>query len=339
MCVPIAPDAVDWDALDASPERSVFQTREWLAFLAEAQNAAPLIAGILHGQQRVGTFTGLVFSRFGVRILGSPFPGWTTPYIGFNVDPGISRGDALQAVERLAFGSLRCLHMEIADLHMHVSVAEKAGFRRAAYDSYRTDLTASEEQLFSRMRGSCRRCIRKAEACGVLIEEASDAGFADEYYAQLVDVFQKQALVPSYGPERVRCLIKHLLPTGRLLLLRARAPDGRCIATGIYPGMGDVGHLWGNASWRDGQHMRPNEALNWYAMRYWKSRGAASFDWGGLGSYKEKYGAEPMSVPWVYKSRVPLLSSLRDEARRMFYRGQRFAGRVARTFRRQPAVG
>jgi len=74
--------------------------------------------------------------------------------------------------------------------------------------------------------------------------------------------------VPTYGVDRVRALIRNLHPTGRLLLLRARDPEGKGIATGIYPGMNDVAQFWGNASFRSGQQWRPNETLHWYAMRY-----------------------------------------------------------------------
>ena len=71
---------------------------------------------------------------------------------------------------------------------------------------------------------------------GVVVEEARDDAFADDYYAQLVEVFANQGLTPTYNVARVRLLIKHLLPTGCLLLLRARDPERRCIATGIFLG-------------------------------------------------------------------------------------------------------
>ena len=97
------------------------------------------------------------------------------------------------------------------------------------------------------------------------------------------------------------------------------SPDGKCIGTGIYLGMNDTAFFWGNASWRADQHFRPNEALHWYAMRYWKARGIKLFDWGGGGTYKEKYGVEPRVVPWFYKSKYKVLSTLRNEARELFY--------------------
>jgi hypothetical protein len=66
--------------------------------------------------------------------------------------------------------------------------------------------------------------------------------------------------------------------------------------------------------------------MQWYAMRYWKRRGIEIYDWGGEGKYKEKYGCVPHRVPWFTKSRFELISKLRDEAKKMFNRKQRFLG-------------
>jgi hypothetical protein len=318
--------AVCWEELDRFSDRTVFQTREWVEFLKKSQKATPVVVELREAGELAGYFTGLTFTRFGVKILGSSFPGWTTPYMGFNLRPGFSRTAALAAVEKLAWNDLRCMHIEISDPHFSLADGESLGFKCEYYHSYRTDLRPSEEELFNKMESACRRCIRKADKSGVKIEEADDPGFPDEYYEQLKDVFAKQKLTPTYDVERVRSLIRNVKPSGNLLLLRARDADGKCIATGIFPGFNKIAEFWGNASWRSSQNLRPNEAIHWYAMRYWKRRGAEIYDWGGEGSYKEKYGCVPHSVPWFVKSRYKIVSRLRGEARKMFARKQKFAG-------------
>jgi Acetyltransferase (GNAT) domain len=319
-------DAVDRSVLDRFADRTVFQTREWIQFIRQAQKATPVIAELREGSEVAGYFTGLTFTRLGIKILGSSFPGWTTPYIGFNLRSGASRASALAAVEEMAWTSLKCLHIEVSDPYFKVEDGTALGFACEFYNSYRTDLTKSERDLFDGMDSACRRCIRKAEKSGVTIEEAHDLAFADEYYEQLVDVFAKQKLVPTYSVDRVRTLIKHMLPTSRILLLRARDPDGKCIASGIFPGFNKTAEFWGNASFRSSQNLRPNELMQWYAMRYWKRHGIETYDWGGGGKYKEKYGCVWHRVPWFTKSRFDLISKLRDEAKKMFERKQRFLG-------------
>jgi Acetyltransferase (GNAT) domain len=316
----------DWKRMDDCVDRTVFQTREWVSFVKESQKAIPVLAELQDGGEVVGYFTGLTFSRFGIKVLGSSFPGWTTPYMGFNLVPGASRAAALEALETMVWDELKCLHMEVSDPNFTVADGQKLGFQCEAYDSYRTDLTKLEDEIFNGMESACRRCIRKAEKSGVTIEEAHDHGFADEYYEQLKDVFAKQGLVPTYSVGRVRSLIKHMEPTGRLLLLRARNADGKCIATGIFPGFNQIAEFWGNASFRQSQSLRPNELIHWYAMRYWKRRGVGIYDWGGGGIYKKKYGCIPYSVPWFTKSRYSVVSRLRAEAKKVFARKQRFMG-------------
>ena len=322
----IDPKSVDWAKLDTFADRTVFQTREWLQFVHETQSAKIVMCEIMDGNQPVGFFSGLVFSRLGIRMLGSSFPGWTTPYMGFNLVAGASRKAALGAVEDLAWRELKCLHMEVSDPFFVPEDGTDLGFTGDAYPSYRTDLTQTEDKLFGNMDSACRRCIRKAEKSGVVIEEAHDAAFADEYYEQLKDVFAKQGLVPTYPVERVRALVKNLKPTGRVLLVRARDPEGKCIATGIFPGFNKIAEFWGNASLRSGQNFRPNEAIHWYAMRHWKKRGVEVYDWGGEGKYKEKYGCVPHRVPWFTKSRFAAIGALRGQAKKMFATKQRLEG-------------
>jgi len=318
--------AANWKLLDSFEDRTVFQTRAWLQFVAEAQGATPVLAAVREGSDVAGYFTGLTFSKFGMKVLGSSFPGWTTPYMGFNLKPGASRRAALEALEKFAWDQLKCLHLEVSDPQFTFEDGEGLGFKAEYYDSYRTDLTKSEEELFNGMESACRRCIRKAEKSGVTIEEAHDVAFADEYYEQLQEVFAKQGLVPTYSLERVRSLVKHVEPSGNLLLIRARNAEGKCIATGIFPGFNKIAEFWGNASFREYQNLRPNEACHWYAMRYWKRRGVAIYDWGGGSAYKEKYGCVPHRVPWFTKSRYQIVGALRNEARNMFARKQKFLG-------------
>jgi hypothetical protein len=326
ICEIVDFEKADWQRLDSFADRTVFQTRDWVRFVADTQNATPVLAQLSDSGKAVGYFTGLTFTRLGIKVLGSSFPGWTTPYMGFNLAPGASRADAMAALERTAWNDLKCLHMEVSDPHFTPEDGEALGFKTSYYTSYRTDLTKSEEDLFQAMESACRRCVRKAEKSGVTIEEAHDPAFADEYYEQLKDVFSKQGLVPTYDAERVRALVRHMGPTGNVLLLRARDAEGKCIATGIFPGFNKISEFWGNASFRSYQNLRPNELIHWYAMRYWKKRGAEVHDWGGEGTYKEKYGCVSHRVPWFNKSRYEFVGKLRDTAKKMHRGKQRLVG-------------
>jgi predicted N-acyltransferase len=222
---------------------------------------------------------------------------------------------------------MRCAHLELKDRRIEPGDLDGLGFDADLTLTYEVDLAGEEDEIFGRMSSACRRAIRRAEKVGVTVEAATGVEFADEYFDQLREVFAKQSLVPTYGVERVRALIRHLEPTGRLLLVRARAADGRPIASGIFPAFNGTAYFWGGASRRADQVMRPNEAVFWYAMRHWRAQGMTAIDLGGAGDYKRKYGPREVWLPWVRRSRGRGLSELRSLAKIAARRRQAWRGR------------
>jgi hypothetical protein len=312
-------DLESFSDLDRFDDRAIFHTEPWLRFVACTQNAEPVVARVMDGSRVVGRFTCLTFKRFNLKILGSPFPGWTTAYMGFNLEPSVCRRDALLALDAFAFRDLGCVHFEVIDRHLSVEDARQTGLEYEVESGFEIDLRQSEETLFTAMTPACRRCVRRSEKLGVRIEQVHDPSFVEDYYPQLQDVFAKQQLVPTYSKARVAALIDHLLPTGQLLLVRALSPDnGACIATCIFPAMNDTMYFWGGASWRADQSFRPNEAIQWFAMRYWKAKGILKYDMGGGGEYKRKYGPYEIVCPLVHRSRYRVMKHLRHAARRAY---------------------
>jgi Acetyltransferase (GNAT) domain len=323
-------DQVDWDALDCFPDRVAFQTRGWVSFLAESQNAKPIVAALHDSGRIVGYFTGLLFSKLGVPMLGSPFPGWTTPFMGFNLLPGVPRRQALEALESFALRQLRCFHLEVSDIGLSPEDGAQSGFAHDFGETLITDLTQTEKEVLRTLDHSCRRNINKAEQNGVWVEEANDEAFASDYYEQLKGVFQRQGLVPTYNVDRMRQLIRNVHPSGCLLLLRARDRENTCIATSVYVGFNKIAFYWGNASIRAKIHLCPNQLMNWYALKYWKRRGMEIFDWGGAGDYgqyKTRYGGRPFSYPKFRKSRFAF-GALRSGALKAFQLRQQLLGRL-----------
>jgi hypothetical protein len=312
-------ESVDWSYLDSFSDRTFSQRKAWIDFVCETQGGEPVVARVDDAGTTVGFFAGVIIRRMGLQILGSPFPGWTTPYMGFNLRHGVSRADAVDALISYAFFELGCHHLEISDPYLLREHIRDARVKAEQIRTFRSNLQMTEDELFVRMDGTCRRCIRKAAKSGVVIEEAGPDNFAEEYFTQLKDVFAKQNMRPTYGLNRVDSLIRNVYPTGDLLLLRARDPSGYSIATGIFPGFNKISYFWGNASLREHQQVRPNEAMHWYAMKYWKRRGVHWHYWGGDGSYKKKYGGETIVYPNFRASRSVFISILRDAGKTSYY--------------------
>ena len=238
--------------------------------------------------------------------------------MGFNLQSGVSRVDALLALKRFAFKQLGCLHLEILDRHFTMDDVAGLDVDIAIEPTYISPLHLDEDQIFASMSSSCRRCIRKAEKNGLIIEEAAPEGFAVEYHDQLIEVFAKQNLKPAYSKQYVQTLIDKIHPTGDALLLRARTRNGEKIASAIYFGHKDHSLFWGNGSLRSHQILRPNEALHWYALRYWKQRGVKYHDWCGPNDYKRKYGPQLHQVPRIRISKFRALGWARDAAFQLY---------------------
>jgi hypothetical protein len=323
----------DWSTKIKFEAGTVYQTPAWLAFLSATQNGEPLVALLKEGGSGIGYFTGMIIRKAGLRILGSPFPGWTTDYMGLALSPRTDRRVALRALMNFAFQELRCVHLEVMDRNVALNDLDGLAVQHRVYRGFEIDLTRDENEIFAKMTSACRRCVRKAEKEGVCVEEAHDMGFADDYFAQLEDVFARQRLQPTYGIERVRQLIKHVHHTGQLLLLRARDRQGRCIATGIFPHLNGVLYFWGGASWGMHRLLRPNEAIQWEAMRMAKRKGLHTYDMGGGGEYKRKYGGYEIEVPWFRKSKYPWLRYMRELAEHSHKFRREWGGRVSSALR------
>jgi hypothetical protein len=326
----------NWPANIVSNEAgTIFQMPAWLAFLSRTQHGEVVVAALRDGGKTVGYFIGMIVRKFGVRILGSPFPGWSTDYMGFALPPRADRRQAVRALLYFAFEQLRCVHLEMMDRNLTVSDLEGLGVEYRMYRGFEIDLTRDEDKLFSNMTSACRRCIRKAQREGVSVEEVHGLEFANEYYAQLQDVFLKQGLIPTYGIDRVQQLITHVHSAGHVLLLRARNPWGRSIATGIFLHMNGVMYFWGGASLRQHQILRPNEAIQWHAIKLGRKIGLHTYDMGGGGEHKRKYGGSEIGVPWFRKSKYRWIGHLRDLMQQSHKVRQRCLGRLNRLYTRE----
>jgi CelD/BcsL family acetyltransferase involved in cellulose biosynthesis len=327
-------DPVAWEAIVATyADAEVYHSAGWLEYLAASQGAEAVVAVVRADGRPVGYFVGAIVRRFGIRILGSPLRGWTTQCMGFLLEEGFDRRAAAEALVPFAFRDLGCLHLELADRNLSVDQMSGSDYLVETGRTFVVNLAQPEEVVQSRMRSTTRNYIRQATRRGLVIERATEADFADEYYAQLVDVFARQGLVPTYQVERVRHLIQTIQPTGQLILLRACDASGTCIATLVTVGRGKTAILWGAAFLRSSADVHPNELLHWEAIRRWRTAGASRYDMGGGGDYKAKYGGTDTPTAHFYVSRWAVLRVGRTAFRRVVRARQLMAGA-----RRRPAA-
>ena len=328
---------VDIDSLSEKETEAIFgenlfTTKEWINFIKIDSKASPLIIEISLDRALAGYLYGLTFSKFGIKIFGSPFNGWSTCYMGLRLDAG----DKLMAIKdavKFLFDNCGVLYVEITDRTISVDDAISYGMHTEKLGTLELNLESvnTDEELMSLFRPKCRNLIRQFEKRGAHIEIADpNDDFVDEYYDQLKDVFAKQGLVPTYSRDKIYNLVRIMGPTGNMLCLRVKDPDGKSIATSIFFGYGKIFYFFGGASYRDGQHYLPNEYMIWSAIKYFRAKGCTCFDMVGIRDYKRKFGSSEQYYPKLKFAKYNCLISMRDLAQKIFFIILRVKGAIKR---------
>lgn len=317
----IPKEALDIQEYENLPGKSIFTTTGWLDFIAEDSKVKPLFLRITRDGELVAYFTAMIQKSYGFRIIASPFAGWSTCYMGFDLaDASVNKLDLIPCVSDYLFRVKKAHLIEIVDRDITVDAAREWGYRTAVSDTLELRIDRTDEELFKVFKMDCRNFIRQFERRGAVLEIAeADDTFARQYYAQLQDVFAKQGLVPTYSLEKVKCLLRHLRQAGNVLCLRVNDPEGNCIATSIFPGYNGKFFFWGGASYRSGQHYRPNEYMLWTAIRYWRDKGFTMFDMVGVRDYKRKFGSYEVQYAHISLARSNVIFWLRNMAKKAFF--------------------
>lgn len=311
------------------PNKSVVTTKEWIEFVQEDSNAIPYILRITENGKLIGYFSSLIVKKIGVKIVGSPFPGWSTVYMGLDVYDSEIKCCILKELIPFVMKDTNCLYLQICDRDFNQEclepIAKEYGGTIELSETLELGIEGDDEIQYKKMKADCRNFIKQFERRGASIEVAEpNDEFAEEFYDQLVDVFAKQNLVPTYTADKVKCLLKHLSKNDLVYCLRVRDPEGKSIATSIFPGFNKKMFFWGGASLRSYQKYRPNEYMIYTAMHYWRDRGCFFFDMVGNRAYKKKFGSWEVTYPSIIISKYKILITLKNLAAKVYY----FSGRL-----------
>lgn len=319
-------DKVDIKEYYRFENKVLFTTMEWLNYIKINQKAKPFIIRITENSNFVGYFTGFLFSKLGIKIIASPFNGWTTGYMGFDVIDDYDKVKLIKTLSEFLFKTYKCLYIQIADRFIKEDQLKDTKLNYIMSRSLELNIDRTDEELLKNFKPECRTLIRQFDKRGANIEIAkADEQFATEYYEQLKEVFAKQGLVPTYGITKVLDLFKSL-NNDQLLCLRVRSSEGKCIATAIFVGYNERFYFWGGASFRKFQFYRPNEYMFWYAIRYFRAKGYKYLDMYGERPYKNKFRPEKVSYPCIMITKFSILIKLRDIAKKLVWIGFKIKG-------------
>jgi len=318
---------LDLNEFNDLPDKSVLTTKEWIEYISEDSNASPVILRITECKKFLGYFVSLLTVKFGVKIIASPFPGWSTVHMGLDLLENRSKLEIISELIPFLYKSEKCVFVQITDRDITVDMAKQAGYHVSTVDTLELPINFDDNGLFKNMKVDCRNYIRQFERRGASLEVAEpNDEFAEEYYNQLKDVFAKQNLVPTYSLKKVKCLLRNMGESGNILCLRVRNPEGQSIASSIFPGYNKKFFFWGGASYRLSQSYRPNEYMIYSAIQYWRDRGCEIFDMVGIRDYKRKFGSQEKYYASIISAKYDVLIPLQKTAAKLYYLGIKLKG-------------
>lgn len=305
--------------------RHLFCSKEWLSFINKTQKAKILELAIYDDDSYVGFICGGIISKFGVKIFGSPFKGWSTPYMGFRFNEEKYYKEeiflsVLSGLSQYLFKQYRVLYLEIVNREPIYYKKNNSKMIFQTEDSLLVDISLPQDVLFKKFKTDVRTNVRYFDKVGgTITTPTSKDKFVEEYYEQLIEVFNKQKLRPFYPKSRVDFLVE-CLNSNNILLLNAKSIDNQTISSSIFVYNEDEAYFWGNSSLSSSlKDYRPNEAIMWKAVQVFVDKGIKQFDLMGYRDYKMKYNPTLITYNRIMISKIPGLIGVRNIFKSLFY--------------------
>jgi Acetyltransferase (GNAT) domain len=319
-----------WDAFVlAAPGATVFHHSGWLAALENEYGQRTLrlaceepdgtVSGVLPLMVTRGLPLGIGGASAGRRVSSLP----RTPIAG-------PLGTSVGALE--ALGEAALVHARSAGLRLQLKLAT------SALDGLIPDLQGTPWRLsyvkplpddpdrlrYGKSRNHARItwAVRKAEREGLRVRDAVTEEDLRDWYRLYLDVNRWRG-IPSRPYRLFQAAWEHLRPDGFLrLMLVHQKQSGRdvLLAGSMLLMLGDTAFYAFNGRLRQALHLRPNDFLQWHAMRDAAAAGYRWYDFGeveegndGLAAFKAKWDTEirmlmryhspPLSVDQIEYSR------------------------------------
>lgn len=294
----------------------IYTTHFWLNYLMVETKGKPVIIKISFNGCSC-YFIGVIFKKFGFKLCGSPFEGWSTPYMGFldiNIFNEETRATIIKTTFLYLFKIKKCFYVQICDWNIDVAFAKKYSFKYEMHETYFLNISPSEDELFSSfktcVRTNCRAFLRRGAR---LVDEEPSVKFCNDYYEQLLNVFERQKLKCFYSKGKLNRLFNSFSRNlDNIYCENVYAPgENKSIATGIFFGYKKRCYFFGAASYSNYYKYKPNDYVIWNAIKKWKNYGCTEFDMLGVRDYKEKFCPTLVQKPIIYASKIPFFHSFK----------------------------
>ncbi len=308
-----------------TPGACFFHSSPWARVLAESYGYIPLYFSV----QENGTFKALVpvmevkSILTGKRGVSLPFTDYCEPIISEGVDfiylfnriieYGKTRGWKYIELRGASSFFAPCpSNLEPPTLSPAPSPVGPASYSPApralhpapvfrSYLGHTLDLTRGEERIFSALRDSTRRNIRKAEKEKVEVRMGSTPGAVSEFYRLNCLTRREHGLPPQ--PYHFFVRIQREVFSKENGFVALAYFNGKAVAGNVFFHFGRQAIYKYGASDKSYQSLRANNLVMWEAIKYFCQRGARSFCFGrtelgndGLRTFKRGWGTEETAI-------------------------------------------
>ena len=308
-----------WDNFVAGQEDgSIFHTAAWARTIREAYGYDPryYVLEDNNGMLKAGMPLYQIKSALtGNRLVCLPFSDICLP-LGEEADIGLLIERAKQDIEDGAAS-----YLEIRGLPGSISPAQLGLESHDYHLLYVLDLETDTNAVQKRFHNSIRRGIRQAEKRGVVVRMTDDESDLKRFYKLHISTRKKLGVLPQPG-SFFKALYRNVISKGLGFTGLAEA-DGRVIAGIVFLQYGDTVYYKFNASDERYLQKRPNHLVTWEGINYACAQKYRYFDFGrcspdeeGLRTYKTRWGAGEIKLPYFYFPRVKGITSVAENSTR-----------------------
>ncbi len=290
-------DRPDWDlVLLRAPGASFFHSSAWAKVLSESYGYTPqhftlTEEGRLRALVPIMEVNSFLTGKRGVSL---PFTDYCDPIL----DGGMSFHDLFNQI--VEFGRRRkWKYVELRGAH-NLSPMSPWLIR---YLGHTLDLTKGEKALYSGLRDSTRRNVKKAEKEKVQVRMEDSLKAVKEFYS-LNCMTRREHGLPPQPFHFFRRVHRDVISRGNGFVALAYF-RGETVSGNMYFHFGDQGIYKYGASNKAYQHLRANNLVMWEAIRWFANKGFKSLCLGrteleneGLRQFKNGWGAEESQIQY-----------------------------------------
>lgn len=339
----IVPYGEDWTIIENSIDSSCFLTIEWRNFV-KSIGYNEFCVKISNKEGLIAYFVGQRISFGLISIIASPFDGCGYTQ-GLCFIHSVTKEERIMVYTQLAdwiFKNRYASMIQIDDWQLkevrdtwtpkdqiRIHELDSLGIHYHSRPTLFVNLNRDENELWAGLHyKSCKYCVNKANKLGLRVEyitnEKDIERFCGIHFSQLVSVCKTKGTKPTIGQSQDRMvkLCKALFPH-RVIMSKVLGLDDKgqeqVMSTAIF--CVDKGQCiyWTGASIQKYQKYCPNELMVWESMKKISSMGGGDLNFGGIASYKLKYGTKYAYVPRLIFQKYPRIYEAKAFAKSAYY--------------------